>query len=124
MRPTTKPRGRAPSRRRAPSSLSPRGKGKTTLFLMTMMAFYGSVVREDESEAGENDDEAGAEGVSIAMGTTLVIPEGFGCISDSYAIKEIIARLHHDYGIPSDVILSLSVKGYDAYNPSKGTLLI
>ncbi|KAK4846694.1 hypothetical protein QYF36_020937 [Acer negundo] len=78
---------------------------------------FGS--REDESE-GEEDEGARNKGVSIAMGAMLTMPEGFGCLSDSTTTEETIKRLRCDYGIPIDVILSLPIKGYDAYTPGKG----
>lgn len=66
---------------------------------------------EDESEVGEDENGTGNKGVSIALGVTHVMLEGFGCVSDSTTTDETIRRLRRDYGIPSEVILSLPVKG-------------
>ncbi|KAK1554532.1 hypothetical protein Q3G72_013599 [Acer saccharum] len=52
---------------------------------------------------GDDDHEgAGDEGVLIAMEAIHVMPEGFGCVSDSTTIEETLKRLCRDYGIPKE----------------------
>ncbi|KAI9192677.1 hypothetical protein LWI28_026458 [Acer negundo] len=56
------------------------------------------------SEEGESKEEegGGVEEVSIAMGVTLTIPEGFGCVTNSTATEETLIRLRCEYGIPKE----------------------
>ncbi|KAK4848559.1 hypothetical protein QYF36_014495 [Acer negundo] len=57
------------------------------------------------SKAGASKEEEGGDvdEVSIAMRVTLIMPEGFDCVTDSTATKETLRRLRHNYqaGDPS-----------------------
>ncbi|KAK4843776.1 hypothetical protein QYF36_012478 [Acer negundo] len=78
------------------------------------------------SEANESKKEVGGgiEEVLIAMGAMLTMLCGIGCVTYSTVTEETLRRLRRDYKIPKEVILSLAVKGYDAYTPCKGQLPI
>ncbi|KAK3193226.1 hypothetical protein Dsin_024536 [Dipteronia sinensis] len=63
----------------------------------------------------------GVDLVSMVIGLTLSLRKEFNCIPDSTAIRETLAKIHYEYSVPKDIILSLPIKGFTAYTPfSKG----